>query len=196
MIYHIKDIIYIEDINVQGVIFMKKYMNKLLILVCLTFIFVGCTSTTGDKDDNNTAGKITQIDDNETSKQTLENEFQKLQGDLEKEGGYTINSKCSYKEEEANGLKYVYGIEKQTNSDYELYEISVYYNDDYAIDAEKQWNKIETSKNNKRVGIYEKEEENEIYYTYRKNNMIITVGGYKNNQLIINVLKDYFKIDL
>lgn len=173
---------------------MKK--ASIIILVFLIFLFTGCSNNI-DKD---AGSKKINDDKNEeilqSKSRTLEDDFKKLQNDLKKEEGYVLNEKNEYEIDEANGLKYIYGIEKQTDYSYELYEISVYFNEGYAIHAENQWDKTKITNNDKKIGIYISQESDEIYYTYRKNNMIINIGGYGNDKMILKVMKKYFKIDL
>ena len=55
------------------------------------------------------------------------NSFREVQKALEKEDGYVVDDQLSYKEDEAEGLKYTQCIEKNTNSSYEIYSKAVYY---------------------------------------------------------------------
>ena len=65
---------------------------------------------TNKEDDKNT---INTKDDTKTAA-TLEEKYDQLQKSLEKEDGYVVDDQLSYKEDEANGLKYSQCIEKNT----------------------------------------------------------------------------------
>ena len=115
---------------------------------------------------------------------------------LEKEDGYVVDDQLSYKEDEAEGLKYTQCIEKNTNSSYEIYSKAVYYNEDSAKSTESQWNETKTTSDGKTVGITYNEEKEATYYYYRDGNVIISAGGYGANDQVLNNLKKYYSLEI
>ena len=115
---------------------------------------------------------------------------------LEKEDGYVVDDQLSYKEDEAEGLKYTQCIEKNTNSSYEIYSKAVYYNEDSAKSSESQWNETKTTSDGKTVGITYNEEKEATYYYYRDGNVIISAGGYGANDQVLNNLKKYYSLEI
>ena len=131
-----------------------------------------------------------------TSKKILEEKYNQLQKALEKEDGYVVDDQLSYKEDEAEGLKYTQCIEKNTNSSYEIYSKAVYYNEDSAKSSESQWNETKTTSDGKTVGITYNEEKEATYYYYRDGNVIISAGGYGANDQVLNNLKKYYSLEI
>lgn len=147
------------------------------------------TNKTNDKNTSSTK------DDTKTAA-TLEEQYDQLQKALEKEEGYVVGDQLSYKEDEANGLKYTQNIEKETDSSYEVYSKAVYYNEESAKSTESQWNETKTTSDGKTVGITYNEEKEATYYYYRDGNVIISAGGYGANDQVLNNLKKYYSLEI
>lgn len=150
-------------------------MKKALKLFVCSFLLLGVfgcsnsndqSNTQPDKKDTEVKEETNKADDKNTintkddtkTAATLEEKYDQLQKSLEKEDGYVVDDQLSYKEDEANGLKYSQCIEKNTNSSYEIYSKAVYYNEDSAKSTESQWNETKTTSDGKTVGITYNEE--------------------------------------
>lgn len=188
-------------------------MKKALKLFVCSFLLLGVfgcsnsndqSNTKSDKKDTEVKEETNKADDKNTintkddikTTATLEEKYNQLQKALEKEDGYVVDDQLSYKEDEAEGLKYTQCIEKNTNSSYEIYSKAVYYNEDSAKSSESQWNETKTTSDGKTVGITYNEEKEATYYYYRDGNVIISAGGYGANDQVLNNLKKYYSLEI
>ena len=98
-------------------------MKKALKLFVCSFLLLGVfgcsnsndqSNTKSDKKDTEVKEETNKADDKNTintkddtkTAATLEEKYDQLQKSLEKEDGYVVDDQLSYKEDEANGLKY------------------------------------------------------------------------------------------
>jgi len=108
-----------------------EVMKKALKLFVCSFLLLGVfgcsnsndqSNTKSDKKDTEVKEETNKADDKNTintkddtkTAATLEEKYDQLQKSLEKEDGYVVDDQLSYKEDEANGLKYSQCIEKNT----------------------------------------------------------------------------------